>query len=86
MNIHRFRALHGAGASYVEIAASAAVIRRTVCKYLAEDAPSVPPAGPLRAGTPSTGSSTTPTSANQRRGARSALTQALTGKGVNPLT
>src|SRR4051794_5173325 len=51
MNIRRFRALHAAGASYAEIARECEVDWRTVRKYLAEDAPSVPPAAPRRAGT-----------------------------------
>lgn len=50
MNIRRFRALHDAGASYAEIAHECGCDWRTVRKYLAEDAPSVPPAGPPRAG------------------------------------
>ena len=50
MNIRRFRALHAAGATYAEIARECGVDWRTVRKYLAEDAPSVPPAAPARAG------------------------------------
>ncbi len=50
MNIRRFRALHDAGASYAEIARECGVDWRTVRKYLAEDAPWVPPAGSPRAG------------------------------------
>jgi transposase len=50
MNVRRFRALHAAGASYAEIARECGVDWRTVRKYLAEDAPSVPPAAPSRAG------------------------------------
>jgi transposase len=51
MNIRRFRSLHAAGATYAEIARECGVDWRTVRKYLAEDAPSVPPVGPSRAGT-----------------------------------
>jgi transposase len=51
MNIRRFRALHSAGATYAEIARECGVDWRTVRKYLSEDAPSVPPSAPLRAGT-----------------------------------
>lgn len=51
MNVRRFRALHAAGATYAEIARECGCDWRTVRKYLAEDAPSVPPAAPLRAGT-----------------------------------
>lgn len=51
MNIRRFRALHAAGATYAEIARDCGVDWRTVRKYLAEDAPSVPPVAPARAGT-----------------------------------
>lgn len=51
MNVRRFRALHAAGATYAEIARECGVDWRTVRKYLAEDAPSVPPAAPSRAGT-----------------------------------
>lgn len=51
MNIRRFRALHAAGASYAEIARECGCDWRTVRKYLAEDAPSVPPSAPSRAGT-----------------------------------
>ncbi|HEV8056263.1 MAG TPA: IS21 family transposase [Nocardioidaceae bacterium] len=50
MNIRRFRVLHAAGATYAEIARECGVDWRTVSKYLAEDAPSVPPAAPPRAG------------------------------------
>jgi transposase len=50
MNIRRFRALHAAGATYAEIGRECGVDWRTVKKYLAEDAPSVPPAAPPRAG------------------------------------
>jgi transposase len=51
MNIRRFRALHDAGASYAEIAHECGCDWRTVRKYLAPDAESVPPTGPPRAGT-----------------------------------
>jgi transposase len=51
MNVRRFRSLHAAGATYAEIARECGCDWRTVRKYLAEDAPSVPPAGPPRAGT-----------------------------------
>lgn len=50
MNIRRFRALHAAGASFAEIARECGCDWRTVRKYLAEDAPSVPPVAPSRAG------------------------------------
>ncbi len=43
MNIRRFRALHDAGATYTEIAAEVGCDWRTVKKYLAPDAESVPP-------------------------------------------
>jgi transposase len=51
MNIRRFRALHQAGARYAEIARECGCDPRTVRKYLAEDADSVPPTAPARAGT-----------------------------------
>jgi transposase len=51
MNVRRFRALHAAGASYAEIGRECGCDWRTVKKYLAEDATSVPPSGPPRAGT-----------------------------------
>jgi len=51
MNIRRFRALHAAGATFAEIGRECGVDWRTVRKYLAEDAPSVPPSAPVRAGT-----------------------------------
>jgi transposase len=51
MNIRRFRALHKAGATFVEIGRECGCDWRTVRKYLAEDASSVPPTGPPRAGT-----------------------------------
>src|SRR5680860_426492 len=50
MNIRRFRALHVAGATYAEIGRECGVDWRTVRKYLAEDATSVPPVVPPRAG------------------------------------
>lgn len=50
MNIRRFRALHVAGASYAEIGRECGCDWRTVKKYLAEDAPSVPPVGTSREG------------------------------------
>ena len=43
MNVRRYRALHAAGATYVEIARECGVEWRTVRKYLADDSPSVPP-------------------------------------------
>ena len=43
MNIRRFRALHAAGATYAEIGRECGCDWRTVRKYLAEDAASVPP-------------------------------------------
>ncbi len=49
MNIRRFRALHEAGATYAEIGRECGVDWRTVRGYLAEDAPSAPPAAPPRA-------------------------------------
>ena len=51
MNIRRFRALHEAGATYVEIGRECGCDWRTVKKYLVEDAASVPPSSPPRAGT-----------------------------------
>lgn len=54
MNIRRFRALHEAGASYVEIAAEVGCDWRTVKKYLAPepgDPQAVPPRAPSRAAT-----------------------------------
>ena len=50
MNIRRFRALHERGASYAEIAAEAGCDWRTVKKYIAEGARSVPPTGSSRKG------------------------------------
>jgi transposase len=50
MNIRRFRTLHAAGATYAEIARECRVDWRTVKRYLAEDAASVPPVAPPRAG------------------------------------
>lgn len=51
MNIRRFRSLYAAGATYAEIGRECGVDWRTVKKYLAEDASSVPPAAPARVGT-----------------------------------
>ena len=51
MNIRRFRALHEAGATFAEIGRECGRDWRTVRKYLEQDAPSVPPASPPRAGT-----------------------------------
>jgi hypothetical protein len=51
MNIRRFRALHAAGATFVEIGRECGCDWRTVRKYLAEDAPSAPPRNPPQAGT-----------------------------------
>ena len=51
MNIRRFRTLHAAGATFAEIGRECGCDWRTVRKYLAEDAVSVPPAGPSRTGT-----------------------------------
>src|SRR5215217_4225661 len=51
MNIRRFRALHAAGATFAEIGRECGCDWRTVRRYLAEDAASVPPTGPPRAGT-----------------------------------
>jgi len=51
MNIRRFRALHAAGATFAEIGRECGCDWRTVRKYLAEDAASVPPSAPARAGT-----------------------------------
>ena len=50
MNNRRFRALHDAGATFVEIGRECGCDWRTVRKYLVEEAPSVPPAAPPRAG------------------------------------
>lgn len=50
MNIRRFRSLHDAGVSYVEIARQCGVDWRTVRKYLAVDGVAVPPVAPSRAG------------------------------------
>jgi transposase len=50
MNIRRFRALHQAGATYAEIGRECGCDPRTVRKYLAEDADSVPPSAPTRLG------------------------------------
>jgi len=51
MNVRRFRALHAAGATFAEIGRECGCDWRTVRKYLAEDAASVPPSAPARAGT-----------------------------------
>jgi transposase len=55
MNIRRFRALHEAGASYVEIAAEVGCDWRTVKRYLAAEPgdpqAAVPPRAPSRVGT-----------------------------------
>ncbi len=51
MNIRRFRVLHAAGASYVEIAKECGVDWRTVKKYLQQDGVTLPPGAPSRAGT-----------------------------------
>jgi len=51
MNIRRFRALHVAGATFAEIGRECGCDWRTVRKYLAEEAPSVPPPAPPRLGT-----------------------------------
>lgn len=50
MNIRRFRVLHEAGASYVEIGRECGVDWRTVRKYLHADSPVMPPRAPSRAG------------------------------------
>ena len=51
MNVRRFRALHVAGATFAEIGRECGCDWRTVKKYLAEDAVSVPPSAPPRSGT-----------------------------------
>jgi len=51
MNIRRFRILRARGATYAEIGRECGVDWRTVRKDLAQDAPSVPPSAPSRAGT-----------------------------------
>jgi transposase len=51
MDIRRFKALHECGTTYAEIGREYGVDYRTVKKYLAADAPSVPPAGSSRSGT-----------------------------------
>jgi transposase len=51
MNIRRFGALHAAGATFAEIGRECGCDWRTVRKYLAEGAASVPPAAPPRKGT-----------------------------------
>ena len=50
MNIRRFRTLHESGATFAEIGRECGCDWRTVRKYLAEDAASVPPAGTPRIG------------------------------------
>ena len=51
MNLRRFRALHRAGVSIAEIARVTGHDRKTVRKYLADDAAAVPPSAPPRRGT-----------------------------------
>ena len=51
MDIRRFKALHESGTTYADIARQCGVDYRTVKKYLAADAPAVPPGGSPRAGT-----------------------------------
>lgn len=51
MNIRRFRALHEAGASHVEIGRQVGCDWRTVRKYLAADGVALPPSAPSRTGT-----------------------------------
>ena len=51
MDLRRFRALHRAGVSIAEIARVTGHDRKTVRKYLAEDAVAVPPSAPPRRGT-----------------------------------
>jgi hypothetical protein len=51
INIRRFRVLHAAGATFGEIGRECGCDWRTVRKHLADDASSVPPAGPSRMGT-----------------------------------
>ena len=51
MDLRRFRALHAAGVPIAEIARETGHDWKTVKKYLADDAPSCPPAAPPRAGT-----------------------------------
>ncbi len=50
MNVRRFRVLHDAGASYVEIARECGVDWRTVRKYLTEQGAVGPPRPPSRSG------------------------------------
>ncbi len=50
MNIRRFRVLHQAGASYVEIGRESGLDWRTVRKYVLDDSPVGPPSAPSRAG------------------------------------
>ncbi len=51
MYIRRFKALHQSGTTYAEIGRECGVDYRTVKKYLAADAPAVPPTGSSQAGT-----------------------------------
>lgn len=51
MDLRRFRALHRAGVSITEIARATGHDRKTVRKYLGEDAPASPPSAPPRRGT-----------------------------------
>jgi hypothetical protein len=51
MDLRRFRVLHAAGVPIAEIARETGHDWKTVKKYLADDAPSCPPAAPPRAGT-----------------------------------
>ena len=51
MDIRRFKALLESGTTYAEIDRECGVDYRTVKKYLAADAPAVPPAGTSRSGT-----------------------------------
>lgn len=51
MDIRRFKALHESGTTYAEIARECGVDYRTVKKYLAAGATSVPPRGTSRRGT-----------------------------------
>lgn len=53
MDIRRFKALRESGTTYADIARECGVDYRTVKKYLATDAPGVPPVGSARAGTQS---------------------------------
>lgn len=51
MDLRRFRALYQAGVTIAEIARETGHDWKTVKKYLADDAPSRPPAAPPRTGT-----------------------------------